>query len=131
MNSSRFPAKCTFTLVTCIMAVCSSLASADSLQLRNGHHLQGKYVGGSTTMIGFMTSGSVEYFQTSDVLALIFDNNTEPSANGLQPNHMNGNSPQMAFPGTAHKISANPRSASKHPSRAKLKEAAVLRYVVD
>jgi len=83
-------------------------------------------------MIGFMTSGSVEYFQTSDVLALMFDNNVEPSVNSLQPNHMDGNSPQMTLPGVAQKIGTHFRSARKPHSRPELKEAdAVIRFVAD
>lgn len=95
MNPSRSRARLIWISAVCTVAVCSSLASADSLQLRNGRHLQGKYVGGSTTMIGFMTSGAVEYFQTSDVLAIMFDNNAETSGNGLQPNHRNSDSSQL------------------------------------
>jgi hypothetical protein len=131
MNPSRSTTKRTYILVICLIVACASLASADSLQLRNGRHLQGKYVGGSTTMIGFMTSGAVEYFQTADVLALMFDNNVEPSVNSLQPNHMNGDSPEMTFPGTAQKISAHPRRTRKPQSRPKLKEVAMLRSVAD
>ena len=61
-----------FTKVIGCVAICASLASADSLQLRNGRHLQGRYIGGTTNAIGFMTAGAVEYFATSDVLVLIF-----------------------------------------------------------
>jgi len=81
-------------------------------------------------MIGFMTSGSVEYFQISDVLVLMFDNNVEPAVNGLQPNHLNGDLPQITFPRTAQKISAHPRRTTKSQSR-KLKAAAALRYIAD
>lgn len=76
--------------IACVVAFCASLAASDSLQLRNGRHLQGKFVGGSTNMIGFMTSGTIEYFSTSDVLALMFENNSESPLGGLQPNHMKG-----------------------------------------
>jgi hypothetical protein len=65
-----------------------SFASGDSLQLRSGRRLQGKFIGGTTTMVGFMTSGTIEYFATSDVLALMFDNNNESQLNGLQPNSL-------------------------------------------
>lgn len=46
---------------------------ADSLQLRDGRHLHGRYLGGTSTAVGFMTDRSIEYFPTSSVLALIFD----------------------------------------------------------
>jgi hypothetical protein len=89
------------------LSISCTLASADSIQLRNGRHLQGKFIGGSTTTIGFMTAHSVEYFQTVDVLALIFDNNTgdnnpEPSTNGPQPNHMDGSSSAVISPTNDH-----------------------------
>jgi hypothetical protein len=78
--------------VVCGVAICASLAVSDSLQLRNGRHLQGKYIGGTTTTIGFMTGRTVEYLPTSDVLALIFDDNSDPSLGGLQPSPMKGKS---------------------------------------
>lgn len=131
MNPARFTAKRICVIVICVMAASSCLASADSLHLRNGRHLQGKYVGGSTSMIGFMTSGSVEYFQTSDVLALMFDSNVESPVNGLQPNHMNGASPQMTLPGTTRTISVHPRRKGKPQSRPELKDVAALRYVAN
>jgi len=81
-----------FAKLVCCLAICAGLASADSIQLRNGRHLQGKYIGGTTSAIGFMTAGSVEYFATSDVLVLIFENNNDSPLSGLQPNPMNGES---------------------------------------
>jgi hypothetical protein len=129
MNPSRSTATRFYVLIVCIVSMvvgCSSMAFADSLHLRNGRYLQGKYVGGSTTMIGFMTAGSVEYFQTSDVLALMFDSNAEPSPNGLQPNHMNGDS-QPTSPGTPHKISVRSRTDRKAQSRPQPKEVNTVR----
>jgi len=49
--------------IACCLSAFVSLAAADSLQLRNGRHLQGKYIGGSSTAIGFLTAGTLEYFQ--------------------------------------------------------------------
>ena len=76
-----------FTKVIGCVAICASLASADSLQLRNGRHLQGRFIGGTTNAIGFMTAGAVEYFATSDVLVLIFDRLIPP---GLEPQFLRG-----------------------------------------
>jgi len=88
MNVLRFLGK-----IGCCLAVCAVLARADSIQLRDGRHLQGKYVGGTTTAIGFMTGGTIEYFATGDVLVLIFDNGNDSPLSGLQPNPMKGSSP--------------------------------------
>lgn len=104
----------------CCLAVCASFASADSLQLRNGRHLQGKYIGGTTTAIGFMTGATVEYFATSEVLALIFDNGSDAPLSGLQPNAMKGRPAARApdvtrigirtlAPGVKNKAVSNPR----------------------
>src|SRR5437870_4891074 len=76
-----------------VLAICVNFAAADSLQLRDGRHLRGKYVGGTTAMVGFMTSGTIEYFSTSDVLALIFENNSDAPLSGLQPDPMGYRSP--------------------------------------
>lgn len=78
-----------FGALACCLASCATLAGADSLQLRNGRHLQGKYVGGTTTTLGFMTGGMVEYFAISEVLVLIFENNDSPLG-GLQRNPTKG-----------------------------------------
>jgi len=59
---------------------------ADSIELRDGRHLQGKYVGGTSGTVAFMTRGAVEYLNTSEVLVLIFDNNGVDSPLGqFQP----------------------------------------------
>src|SRR5215470_8239613 len=50
--------------VTALVLVCSGLAASDSLELRNGRHLQGRYMGGTATVIGFMTGPAIEYFAT-------------------------------------------------------------------
>lgn len=108
-----------------VMAVCCSLASADSIQLRDGRHLQGKYIGGTTSVIGFMTSGAVEYFPTTDVLALMFDSADAP-LNGLQPNHMNGDSSWQPQP-DMRTMSVRPRRSNQH-SQIELKRANVISW---
>ena len=73
------------------LTLCAGLASADSLQLRNGRRLQGKYIGGTSTAIGFMSGASVEYFATTEVLILMFDNPSDSSLDGSQrPSPMSG-----------------------------------------
>jgi hypothetical protein len=106
-------------LAACLL-VCAALAGADSLHLRNGHHFQGKYIGGTTTSIGFITGGSVEYFATSDVLALIFDSANETPLSGLQAAPMKGH---ISVTGVAQlrRINASTRTRIQH---AKLNEKA-------
>ena len=99
------------TKLVCCLAICAGLAGADSMQLRNGRHLQGKYIGGTTTAIGFMTAGTVEYYATSDVLVLIFDNSDSPLSE-LRTNPMRGKS--LAQP-RVRQISASTRDRIRKP----------------
>jgi hypothetical protein len=93
----------------------ASLATADSLQLRNGRHLLGKYVGGTTNAIGFMSGASVEYFATSDVLALMFDGSNDSSLGGVQqPAPMTV--PSVSSTYTVQEQSAKPGSRSVRKS---------------
>ena len=78
-----------------VLVACGSLAVADSIELRNGRHLQGRFLGGTSTTIGFMSGTAVEYFSTSDVLALIFDN-SEASSGGLLQRPMKGAVPKSS-----------------------------------
>lgn len=109
---SRFCAK-----ALCFLLVCLSLAAADSIELRNGRHIQGKYVGGTSTVIGFMTGATVEYFATVDVLALIFDRNPDSPLGGMQPETgvqpapMKGDVPNEAFQQPQTSLKRNRRNA--------------------
>ena len=49
-----------------------SVSSADSLELRDGRHLHGKYLGGTSTAVSFMADGVVQNLPVSDVLLLVF-----------------------------------------------------------
>jgi hypothetical protein len=104
--------------IGCCVAACVLLASADSIHLRDGRHLQGKYIGGTTTAIGFMTGGTVEYFATSDVLVLIFDNTNDAPLSGLQPNPMKGQSPaRPSGIARVRKINASTRDRTRQPKQ--------------
>jgi hypothetical protein len=106
-----------FYKLACCVVICGGLAGADSLQLRNGRHLQGKYIGGTTTAIGFMTGGSsVEYFSTSEVLALIFDGANDSPLSGLQPNPMKGQ-PGVHAVARVRRISASTRGRVERSRR--------------
>jgi len=58
----------------CCLVLLVTFACADSIELRDGRHLQGKYLGGTTTAVSFMTDRGLEYLPVSNVLVLIFDN---------------------------------------------------------
>ena len=58
-------------------AFCLSFAAtavhADTLELKDGSVVHGKFVGGSEFNVRFMVSGVVKYYSTKDILTLTFD----------------------------------------------------------
>ena len=49
-----------------------SVAAADTLELKSGKIIQGKYLGGTQHVLRFEVNGEVQTFSTSDVVALTF-----------------------------------------------------------
>jgi hypothetical protein len=49
-----------------------SAASADTLELKSGKVIQGKYLGGTQAVLRFEVNGEVQTFSTNDVVALTF-----------------------------------------------------------
>ena len=64
-------------------AFCFSLVTtthADTLEMKDGSVVHGKFVGGSEFNLRFMVSGVVKYYSTKDILTLTFD-----SSDAAQP----------------------------------------------
>src|SRR5215813_12284624 len=55
-------------------------AAADTLELKDGRILQGRYMGGTRAVLRFEVDGSVQTFSTNDVVALTFTNDGRDSA---------------------------------------------------
>lgn len=97
------------------LLICVSFAGADSLQLRNGRQLQGKYIGGTSTVIGFMSGASVAYFSTADILAVIFDTGTESSLGDMRaPQPMSGADTGARIAFRAHAVRAGQARSTKY-----------------
>jgi hypothetical protein len=62
----------------------AGVAAADTLELKDGRILQGRYLGGTRAVLRFEVDGAVETFSTNDVVALTFTNNTGNAAVGQQ-----------------------------------------------
>src|SRR5437763_12845642 len=73
-----------------------SLCWSDSLTLRDGRHLEGKYLGGSSDVIGFVTNGAVQYYPVTDVLAVVFGNPGVDSPIGALQQNSYRNEPTRA-----------------------------------
>src|SRR2546430_9077085 len=60
------------TLVIALCLVASS-AWADSLHLKNGSLIKGKFVGGTESEISFQVGSSVQKYNLADIVSLKFD----------------------------------------------------------
>src|SRR5882762_6567244 len=57
-----------------------SVAAADTLELKDGRVLKGKYLGGTQAVLRFEINGEVQTFNTTDAVALTFTGNAGRSA---------------------------------------------------
>ena len=77
-------------------------ASADTLELKDGRVLKGRYLGGTQVVLRFEINGEVQTFNTSDIVALTFTGRSGPAAvaapapaaiaPAVAPNSFNSNS---------------------------------------
>lgn len=73
--------------LTLIIALCLavSVARADSLELKNGSLIKGKFIGGTETDISFKVGSSVQKYNVSDVVSLKFDSETPSPDLAVRP----------------------------------------------
>src|SRR5882724_9882028 len=60
-------------------------AGADTLELKDGRVLKGRYLGGTQVVLRFETNGEVQTFNTTDIVALTFTGNSGHSAPATAP----------------------------------------------
>jgi hypothetical protein len=60
-------------------------ASADTLELKDGRVLKGRYLGGTQVVMRFEVNGEVQTFNTTDIVALTFTGNSGHSAPAAAP----------------------------------------------
>src|SRR5262244_1355139 len=54
----------------------AGMGFADTLELKDGRVLQGKYLGGTQAVLRFEVNGEVQTFPTHDIVALTFTRNS-------------------------------------------------------
>ena len=59
----------------------ASLAWADSLELRNGSLIKGKFVGGTDSYVSFQVGSSIQKYNIADIVSLKFDSATDGTDN--------------------------------------------------
>jgi hypothetical protein len=78
----RLKLKCVF-LTTLTLA--ASMAWADTLELKNGSVIKGKFLGGTETEISFQVGSTVQKYNVADIVSLKFDSEGAASAPAPQP----------------------------------------------
>jgi hypothetical protein len=82
MNAKQI---CGVVVALCLAAVA---ASADSLELKNGSLIKGKFMGGTQTNISFQVGSSAQSYDVADIRSLRFDSEAQgaaPSIPSKQP----------------------------------------------
>ena len=67
------------------LALAASLASADTLELKNGSLIKGKFLAGTETEISFQVGSTVQKYNVVDIVSLKFDSEGAASAPAPQP----------------------------------------------
>src|SRR6266513_2032224 len=61
------------------------VAAADTLELKDGRVLKGKYLGGTQAVLRYEINGEVQTFNTTDIVALTFTANSRSTAPAMAP----------------------------------------------
>lgn len=68
-----------------VLVLAASMASADTLELKNGSLVKGKFLGGTQTDVTFRVGSTVQKFAVADIVSLKFDADGAADTPALQP----------------------------------------------
>src|SRR5271165_7208687 len=80
MNTKKI---CGAIVALCVVAITAITASADSLELKNGSLIKGKFVGGTETSISFQVGSSMQRYDVGDIRSLRFESEAEGASPAL------------------------------------------------
>ena len=83
-------------LITVLLA--AMIARADSLELKNGSLINGRFMGGSENEISFQVGSSVQKFNRSDIVSIKFDSGAAVSDTPLGADRVPLNDPENVEP---------------------------------
>lgn len=86
-----------FAFVLAVAVCLASVAWADSLELRNGSLIKGKFVGGTDSYVSFQVGTSVQQYNLGDIRAIKFDS-SESEANDTLKRRSFASEPQNPVP---------------------------------
>jgi hypothetical protein len=76
--------KLKFGFLTALI-LAASMAWADTLELKNGSLIKGKFLGGTETEISFQVGSTVQKYSVADIVSLKFDSEGGASAPAPRP----------------------------------------------
>lgn len=108
-----------FSSARCLLAASFAFlaigtAAADTLELRTGQIIQGKFIGGSSMNIRFQVNGQEQIFATKDVLNIGFSDSVETPSAAPQPQAPSASPPASAA--TSLPSAPTPRATLQAPS---------------
>jgi len=76
--------KCGFVigLALAALALAAATASADTLELKNGSLIKGKFMGGTDSEISFQVGSTLQKYNVADIVSLKFDSTLKSDSNG-------------------------------------------------
>src|SRR5208283_2237580 len=89
----KFKLNCGLIIAFCLAA---SIAWADSLELKNGSLIEGKFLSGTESEISFQVGSSVQSYNLADIVSLRFDSETISSDMPVRPTKSPSNDPGTA-----------------------------------
>jgi hypothetical protein len=87
----KFKLNCGLFVALCLTA---SMAWADSLQLKNGSLINGKFLGGTENEISFRVGSSVQKYSRADIVSLKFDSESSARDTPTQPESSHSSEPE-------------------------------------
>jgi hypothetical protein len=99
----RLKLKCGFLTA---LTLAASMAWADSLELKNGSLIKGKFLGGTETEISFQVGSTVQKYNVADIVSLKFDSNGAATDTAPLPPPSPASSSLPDDPGTVAHVEA-------------------------
>ena len=81
-----------------MLTLVASMAWADTLELKNGSLIKGKFLGGTETEVSFQVGSTVQKFSVSDVISIRFDSEGSATAPAPQPESALSDAPEAGAP---------------------------------
>jgi len=79
------------------LLLATSILWADSLELKNGSVIYGRFLGGTENAISFRVGSSVQRYNRADIVSLKFDSERAPSDAPVQPGTLSSEPPTPAY----------------------------------